>query len=369
MEDYNIQHIQRLVEDSAFRAWCEQENGAEQARDWNYWVAPNSGQRQTVAIARQIVLEIADSQESFSAEKKFEAWQLLSEQISAAKSDPRRLPGLPGRHSNFGWIYTAVAASILVVISMLLVQFTGLMTPLNTEPMTVIPTLKTTATGYGQQKVISLESGTKITLNANSTITYRSGWVYDDEVRLKLDGEAYFNVAKRSSEFDPVFRVETTDGDISVLGTRFMVSTRDQKTEVVLEEGQVAIDIKSITKFDEILLEPSQRIEFGGAVVSVDIERVDTELYTSWRNGFFVFDNTPLSKVAHRISETFGVNVHLANPRLQTRKISGSIENTDLDVVISGLAKTLDIPIQKRGNDVVVGNPNFERSLHNQSAN
>jgi len=252
---------------------------------------------------------------------------------------------------------------------MLLVQFTGLMTPLNTEPITVIPTLKTTATGYGQQKVISLESGTKITLNANSTITYRSGWVYDDEVRLKLDGEAYFNVAKRSSEFDPVFRVETTDGDISVLGTRFMVSTRDQKTEVVLEEGQVAIDIKSITKFDEILLEPSQRIEFGGAVVSVDIERVDTELYTSWRNGFFVFDNTPLSKVAHRISETFGVNVHLANPRLQTRKISGSIENTDLDVVISGLAKTLDIPIQKRGNDVVVGNPNFERSLHNQSAN
>jgi ferric-dicitrate binding protein FerR (iron transport regulator) len=357
MEEHNNQQIQQLIEDPAFRAWCFGESSAEKEQYWKCWIAKNEDQRQEVHIARLVVLEFADMKEPFSAAKKNEAWHLLSRQLSA-KQSPSQM--LAKRRSNFGWLYTAVAASLLIVMSLALVHYTDFMMPVDADILVSIPAQKTIATEYGEQKVISLDSGTKVTLNANSAIAYRNGWIYDDEVRLKLEGEAYFDVAKRSSEFDPVFLVETTDGDISVLGTRFMVSTRDQKTEVVLEEGQVAINIKSVGTFRDLLLEPKQRVEFARSVASVDIERVDTELYTSWRNGLFVFDHTPLPIVANRISEQFGVEVHLANPRLQDREISGSIENTDLDVVMAGLSKTLDIPIQKRGEEVVMGKPTFE---------
>lgn len=370
MEKHAIQQIKCLIEDPAFRAWCIGEVSTDEARYWEHWTACNASQRQAANVARQIVLELAHSQKSLSPDQKFEAWQTLSEQLVANRPNHLFQGYTPrGHRSNVGWLSTAVAASLLVVILLVTARFTNLLLPADQKPVTIIPTVKTIATDYGQQKIVRLESGTKITLNANSSITYRSGWVYNDEVRVKLEGEAYFDVAERSVESEPVFRVETTDGDISVLGTRFMVSTWNKKTRVVLEEGRVSLQKKSGREVRRDTLEPHYLAEFSQLSDDISIGRVDTKLYTSWTKGFFSFDHTPLVSVADRINQTFGVNVEIVDPTLFTREISGAIENSDLEVVISALAKAMEIPISRYGNNVVIGNFLFESPSHNQSAN
>ena len=97
----------------------------------------------------------------------------------------------------------------------------------------------TYSTAYGMTKNILLEDGSEVTLNANSTLKVPKALADIDVREVWLTGEAFFSIAKRPGHVK--FSVHTDNLDVEVLGTKFNVSNRHGKTEVVLNEGSVKL--------------------------------------------------------------------------------------------------------------------------------
>ena len=94
-------------------------------------------------------------------------------------------------------------------------------------------------TAFGQRKELTLPDGSKIILNANSTLKYPAEWNAGTPRRFELAGEASFEVVDRPEGLQDDFIVYTEDGFVSVLGTQFVVAERGAGTRVVLGEGKV----------------------------------------------------------------------------------------------------------------------------------
>jgi transmembrane sensor len=102
-------------------------------------------------------------------------------------------------------------------------------------------------TGYAKIKKITLPDGSVVTLNANSELKLSANWSDKGERQVWLDGEAYFEVAKKEVTHQK-FIVHTRDIDVEVLGTRFNVNTRHEKSIVSLEEGKIRLTLNNTVK-------------------------------------------------------------------------------------------------------------------------
>jgi len=96
---------------------------------------------------------------------------------------------------------------------------------------------------YGEWKTIELPDGSTVYLNANSTLQLSDNWESDNNRQVKLDGEAFFEVAKKPVT-NAKFLVTTDDLTIEVLGTQFNVNTKYKNTEVFLEEGKIKLNLE-----------------------------------------------------------------------------------------------------------------------------
>src|SRR5690625_1056806 len=182
------------------------------------------------------------------------------------------------------WISRAAALLLLILTSYMVSHiYRGL-----PEPEPVAEVLRSeVSTDFGERKRVQLPDGSELTLNGNTSLSYTMASGKQSEIELNLDGEAYFNVTRRGGDVDRPFLIQTPDGTIAVLGTSFSVSTRDQMTRVVLEQGSVAIQPHQTGS--EILMEPGQLAEFSSHYGSFETRQVNTDLYTSWVDGRLQF--------------------------------------------------------------------------------
>lgn len=349
--------ILKLISDPSFRNWCLGTASAEEKEYWQKWISKHEDYLDDVLIANNIVLELERKTNKIPGKRKYSSWDKLDKRIESSADKRNGSPKNASTYSSFGWVLTAAASFILVVTTFLAIEYTDFIevsTP--DENQKPPPHLLTTVTDYGERKVITLDSGTTIKLNANSSVTYHDGWVFDDTVKVRLEGEAYFDVVSRTADTGPVFQVETDDGDINVLGTRFMVNTWDKHTRVILEKGEVAVRRDNITSgiSDRKILKPNELAEFSRTMSSdIRVRSVNTQTYTSWIKGVFVFEKTPLTAVADRIEKIYGKEVEIEDQELLSERVSGAVENNDLEVLLSALSRTLQISVIESEDQIV----------------
>lgn len=156
----------------------------------------------------------------------------------------------------------------------------------------------------GFYKVI-LDDGSSVYLNSDSKIVYTGDFLDNREVYI--EGEAYFEVSQfeKNGRFQP-FVVHTQNQKIEVLGTAFNVRThKDLQEETTLIEGKVRLNPKGAVK--TINLSPGMKatIKKGG---ETKVKKVDTELYSAWKEGFFYYDNTPLKEILEDLSRYYDIS-------------------------------------------------------------
>jgi len=205
-------------------------------------------------------------------------------------------------------------------------------------------------TNYGEKRTFSLSDGSTIILNANSRLTFTSSADNGDvTTEVWLEGEAYFNITHLEGDKKRTFTVHTPDGSVKVLGTQFVVNTYNGNTQTVLEKGKIAVNLATETENTSntapqkiYYLNPGQMATFNSDIHTrgVTIEKVKTEEYTSWRNNKMVFDETPLTKVAKRIEQYYGIDV-IIGKAAYGKKLSGSIKTDNLEVLQEALEKIL----------------------------
>lgn len=194
--------------------------------------------------------------------------------------------------------------------------------------------MNTIATPKGGQYQINLPDGTKVWLNAASSLRYPAVFT-GSERRVSLTGEAYFEVAKVHPA--KPFSVSSLTQTVEVLGTHFNINsyTDEQAVKTTLLEGSVKVTAQMGTS-GSVFLKPGQQAVLLGNQLNVNLS--NTEEAIAWKNGMFSFKDADLQTVMRAVSRWYDVEVSYEG-NLPGRQFSGEIHrNINLSEVLDILS-------------------------------
>jgi ferric-dicitrate binding protein FerR (iron transport regulator) len=193
---------------------------------------------------------------------------------------------------------------------------------------------------------IMLEDGTRIWLNAESSLTYPVAFT-GKERNVSIEGEAYFEVAKNKRK---PFKVLHNGTEIRVLGTHFNVNAyaNSSHTQVTLFEGSVKVTNGSYSG----VLKPGQQASVIDKKIKVkSVANVDRAV--AWKNGFFSFDKADITEVMNQIARWYNVTVKYEG-EIPAEKFGGDLRrNSKLSSVLKILG-TSGVKFRVEGNTVTV---------------
>ncbi|MDR2284211.1 MAG: FecR domain-containing protein [Sphingobacterium sp.] len=187
----------------------------------------------------------------------------------------------------------------------------------------------------GQYRVI-LPDGTKVVLNAASSLTYPLHFEGGFR-KVSVEGEAYFEVAKDKQR---PFIVASRMQEITVTGTQFNVNNYSDEPAVAttLIEGQVKI--KNTGSDRTIVLKPGEQAVSNHQGMA--IESVDPSRFIAWKDDYFVFESMPLSDILRQLSRWYDVEIDYG--QVPQEKLSARIKrDKNISAVLNAIAKTSGI--------------------------
>lgn len=188
-------------------------------------------------------------------------------------------------------------------------------------------------TPNGGKTQFTLPDGSIVWLNSGTTFSYPDR--FKDERMVELDGEAYFEVEKQK---DP-FIVKTSFGEVEVLGTSFNVKAyKGEAFVTTLESGSVSYTNPSGRK---AILKPGSQVVYNSNKFFT--QRVDTEIFTSWKDGKLIFRNEPLQNMITRLERWYNVDIKLEDERIKNLKYTGTIEMESFSEVLELIKATTPI--------------------------
>lgn len=212
----------------------------------------------------------------------------------------------------------------------------------------------TIVTPKGRQYQLVLPDGSRIWLNAATTLTYPVKFSKNKR-EVEIRGEAYFEVEKTA---DWPFIVKTTSQQIEVLGTHFNVSAYDddELAKTTLVEGRVKVASSSegrLASREKVLKPGQQAITLRGSD-HITIGGIDTEEVISWKENLFVFNNEEISEVMKKVSRWYDVEVEYLDG-MAGKRIGGSIPRlSHVEELMEALKATGLLHYKMKGGTVVV---------------
>ena len=191
----------------------------------------------------------------------------------------------------------------------------------------------TMTTPRARQYNLELSDGTKVWLNASSSLTFPTSFA-SNERKVILTGEAYFEVAKDKKR---PFRVSVNEMQVNVLGTHFNINAYDDEATIntTLLEGSVLLSEKS----QKVLLKPGQQAQKQKKGTIVVNNKVNIDEVMGWKNGVFYFENAGIQTVLREISRWYDVDV-VFEKGIPVRTFEGEIQrNLKLSQVLKILEK------------------------------
>ena len=176
------------------------------------------------------------------------------------------------------------------------------------------------STPPGVQRTVQLDDGSTVFLNSGSRLTHKKTFGKNHRA-VKLKGEAFFDVAHHETPFT----VETFNGTVTVLGTRFNVRARDNEQEpetvVVLEQGSVRFTSRT-NGTPSVVLKPGETSTIAGASAPSTPAPTNVGQSTSWRVGGLYFIDEPVGVVIDEIARRFDVEVRVIPLSLRQERVS-----------------------------------------------
>jgi transmembrane sensor len=190
----------------------------------------------------------------------------------------------------------------------------------------------TLTTPRGGQYQLTLPDGTRVWLNAASTLTYPTAFT-GKERTVRLTGEGYFEVAHDGLH---PFTVTTRGTMIQVLGTHFNINAYEDEAaiETTLLEGLVMVHQKDHAR----QIHPGQQAAVMAGDSNIQVNKVDTEAVMAWKNGLFNFNQAGLAEIMRQLSRWYNVTVVYDGGKVPQLKFGGEIgRDLNLSQVLMGL--------------------------------
>lgn len=209
-----------------------------------------------------------------------------------------------------------------------------------------INSTNTLSTSKGETYQVRLPDGSLVSLNAASSLTYATSLNERGERRVRLSGEAFFEISKDKKH---PFIVESRGQEVKVLGTQFNINAYDDEVSIktTLLEGSVMVLGEK-----DVMLKPGEQARNLGN--SIAVSKVDTELATAWKNNQFIFESQDIQAIMRMISRWYNVEV-VYQGEVPIHKFSGSISRFEyVSEVLQSLESTAEVRFQIEGRRIIV---------------
>lgn len=190
-------------------------------------------------------------------------------------------------------------------------------------------------------KKLFLPDGTLVWLNTGSSLTYPSEFVEDRRL-VKLQGEAFFEVAKDASH---PFVVETKTVMVKVLGTSFCITTSQdgESCKTTLQTGSVQLLRADGSKL--VVLSPGQQAVCSKGSNKVEVRNVNVDEYISWRFDLITMAEVGISSIIDRLEKTYGVCIKMDTSLIKNRQYNFSfLKNKGVSDALSRLSYMTGVP-------------------------
>ncbi len=213
------------------------------------------------------------------------------------------------------------------------------------------------STATGERRVLSLQDGSRITLNTDTRVLVR----YDAEARrVRLErGEALFEV-KRAPSWP--FIVTAGGREIRALGTSFEVRRYgEQRVSITLVEGRISVapagaGASPPRQEVTVLALPGQRVTFAPHQAP-RVDRPVLKQVIAWQSGEVVFDDTRLSDAIEEMNRYSERRIVVEDPRVAALRVSGLFQAGDSEEFAQGVAATFGLRVEELGNRIVLARP------------
>jgi transmembrane sensor len=301
---------------------------------------PVSAQVLDAAIAWQLSLDSGNpvEREEFAKwhaahEEHARAWRqlgMLDQRFSAA-SGPARSALLQSRESIRRRVRRLGSGLASVVAVLGLALFAG------ERYLPIDYWLADQRTATGEQRTIRLDDGTQINLNTHSAVDVR----FDDKQRLLVLQEGEILIETGHGDARP-FIVETREGSMRALGTRFLVKREEQGTRLSVLQSAVAAHPQSSPE-EQILREGQQVLIRNDSLGPITALNLGAD---AWTRGMLVVDNARLEDLVREIGRYRPGHLGVA-PEVADLRITGSFPLKDTNLALSALLPTLPVQIEQ----------------------
>jgi len=160
-----------------------------------------------------------------------------------------------------------------------------------------------TAKGEMSPYPLVLADGTKVWLNASSSITFPTAFPGKERI-VSVTGEAIFEVAHNAAH---PFKINVAGQTVEDIGTEFNINAYPDEpaVKVTLASGKVRV----VKDGHEALLNPGQVAVTSANTDNIKIKDADLDVAFAWKNGLFLYDNEPLSSIMRQVARWYDVDI------------------------------------------------------------
>ncbi len=207
----------------------------------------------------------------------------------------------------------------------------------------------TVTTPKGGQYMVALADGSKVWLNAASSLKFPVNFTALAQRKVELSGEGYFEVAKDASR---PFLVVSSGQVVEVLGTHFNVNSYGDggKVKTTLLEGSVRL---KLAKTASILVPGQQAI--AGENEALRVLDVDVSDVVAWKNNYFMFNNESLENIMHSIARWYDVDIQFIDEAIKDDAFWGKVGRfSKVADVLKVLERTGAVHFRIEGRKIIV---------------
>ncbi|WP_025763297.1 FecR family protein [Dyadobacter tibetensis] len=211
-------------------------------------------------------------------------------------------------------------------------------------------------TAYNNLKKVTLEDGSQIVMNSNTTLMIPRFSFYPKERRVILKGEASFSVSHRSNHAK--FVVETDNNlHVVVLGTEFTVNSRKRGDQIHLSKGSIRLEYRHDKEKKTLLMSPGDLVMRNGEG-KVEKRKVTVHQGLSdWIHHRFTFDGASMQELQFMLEDNYGINLKLAGKELEEFSLHGSYRASSAEELIMALTKAAQLKYHKSNDTITITYP------------
>ncbi|MDR1274127.1 MAG: DUF4974 domain-containing protein, partial [Odoribacteraceae bacterium] len=202
----------------------------------------------------------------------------------------------------------------------------------------------------GGEYSLVLADGTRVHLNAATSLSFPSRFEGEGVREVCLHGEAYFEVAADPSR---PFIVRAGGTTARVLGTAFNVNAYAARRVVVttLVEGRLRVSGGGETRE----MRPGEQATYREEEGRLEVREVAAELYTSWKDGYYLFREATLEEIMTTLATWYDANVLYATDRVKATRFTGRLQRfEEIQYLLEKFEETGAIVVTINGNDITL---------------